>query len=372
MADAGRDDDLLAGEIERLLSNSLGAWPGGLSSLMRRVPGLAGQGSAPFHALRTAFLYLLITVCGAWLVSDGNPERHLLSLSIWGAPYLGWAVFSSHRATARVMVLLREDVLPLLSERTKQSISHALKHRFDPRRVARTGWCVALIAIAAATLALGRDLARSAGLSGSAHLEAQLGLWALGWLAIFFTAARCTDVARFYSLFAEHLRDEERKLYPLDPSASALVIGVTAVGRTIFTFWVGISISVATLMPILAVLPIWSGRSYFGWIVLPISLFFSLVFATFVFLKSESAIRRVVQRVVRQTLAGIEREIAPLLAKGPKLEEAQQARLKALVERHDLVARSGSYRSLFLQGLSVIPLLSSIALIARALYEMSR
>lgn len=115
----------------------------------------------------------------------------------------------------------------------------------------------------------------------------------------------------------------------------------------------------------------WSRVSTFGLLVIPISLSFSLGFSAFVFLKSEGAIRRVVTSVTRRTLLAIESEIAPLLARGAAIGSEERERLKDLIERHEAVAQAASYKSFFLQGLSLIPLISSIAVTAKALYDIA-
>jgi hypothetical protein len=369
----------LLDEINALLAGSLGGLSPRIQAGIARVERPWMRSSPAIRGLRAVFVYALLLCGGLWLVSDGTPQPHLFWLSAWGALYLGWAVASAQATTERVVELLRGAILPALSADTLQSVSEVLARRFRQRRIDRIAWGIALAGLAIAGFALWSDITRAGAIAGQRRIEIQLLFWSAGWLMIFLTGARCTYVAQFYAVFAEHLMAERDKIFPLAPSATALVRDISELGRTIFAFWIGISLSILSLTLLFLSrggggalgLPLWEGVSLFGALVMPITLSFSLLFATLVFLRSEGALRRSVAQVNRTTLAEIQAEAMRLLAAGDRITDAQAARLKLLVERHDAVAQSGSYKSLFLQALSVIPLVSSLALTIKAMLDIA-
>lgn len=228
MADRKAEADTLIRQLDDLLANSLGAWPSLLQRIQKKLYGKLYFGGAASSALRTTFAYALVTLGLARLASGRDVDQHLFWLSAWGAVYLGWAVFSSRRTTERALALIVEDIVPMLSTDTIRSISSQLAARFSASRIEWFGSLIAVAALAAATAALRYDLGATSDLAPNV----QLGFWALGWLVIFFTAARCTDVARFYAIFAEKIAKEAPRLYALEPSSSVLVKGVAALGRT--------------------------------------------------------------------------------------------------------------------------------------------
>jgi hypothetical protein len=189
--------------------------------------------------------------------------------------------------------------------------------------------------------------------------------WSVGWLFLFLTAARSTDVARFYYFFAKHL-DEEPNIYLFDPARSTLVTSIAAVGQYALLFWFGILIAIALLIPFVSIgsdLPSrnysdWSfwlpARSAFAWLVVPIASAFSIPFGTMVFLRSENAIRKAVDKVFHTTLRSTEREIADLLARRGELSESQWKRVSELEVLHRNLTTAGSYRSFFISALSLL------------------
>jgi hypothetical protein len=369
----------IAKDLERLLANSLGATPGWGQKLAHHWAGEELARSAAFNALRTIVAFAAVVCGGMLLVSAGAPEPHLFWLGIWGALYLGCAVYTSQLATERVLTIVAKDMVPALSPESAEIISTELSRRFSRARVHLISWPVALVGLALASMALWQDM--GSGARDYRNLEAQFVFWAIGWLNLFLTAARCTYVAQFYLVFAQQLAAEPDKLYPLNPSASPLVRNVSAIGRTIFAFWIGISISILSLAPLFTLgerlaaldlpdwmvssrlnLPDWEGVPLFGLIVMPITLSFSLLFATLVFVRSEGAIRYAVDRATGSALSRIQRGIASLLEKAV-LEKDDSERLQDLIKLHDAVSASASYRSMFLQWLSIVPLLTSVTVL---------
>jgi hypothetical protein len=142
--------------------------------------------------------------------------------------------------------------------------------------------------------------------------------WAAGWLYLFVTAARATYVARFYFAFSKRLSTESDKLYALDLSRSVLVKSISSVSQSILLFWVGISSAILLIGPFIRLAAngvhdtldwhIFLGsRTAFTLLVVPVVSVFSLPFGTYVFIRSEHAIKSATDTVLNETLVAVER-----------------------------------------------------------------
>jgi hypothetical protein len=190
----------------------------------------------------------------------------------------------------------------------------------------------------------------------------QVAWCSVGWLFLFVTAARSTDVARFYYFFGKHL-GEESNIYVFDPARSTLVTSIADVGQRVLLFWFGILLSVALLVPFVSIGFDWlsqshsdwhnwmRARSAFVWLVVPITSAFSIPFGTMIFLRNENAIRKAVNRVFHATLSSTEHEVADLLGRHAKLSDFEWKRVDQLDKLHRSLTKAGSYRSFFISGL---------------------
>lgn len=389
MRDQESEARLLVEEVELLLRNCLGATPypieRQLSVLLRRKIDTKPSTDGIIAGLTYGTLFCLLP-----LFVFRDVEGHLIWLSFYGCLYCAWAVYSSQSTTVKVLRIIRENIASELSQPSIAAIRERLRRRFGGRRVVIVSSIVSSVGVLLAALAITVDVVFSSNLTRDINLEGQLLWWGVGWLFLFITAARGTDIGRFYYVFAEQLADEKGKLYPLNPGGSVLVRDISAVGKHILVFWVGISVAILLMMPFLNFAS--SGEDTLGsavaeatgarWLVpkndlilftglvVPVTLSFSLLFGTYVFLKSESAIRRAVAAVAHDTLAAIETESRALFALGPGIDERQAKRIKELADLHDSVVRTGTFKGLFLQALSLLPLISTLTLTAKALLDI--
>jgi hypothetical protein len=239
-----------------------------------------------------------------------------------------------------------------LSKHAVSEINEDIARRFSGKRIALVSCGAALLATIASAFAIRHGLQ-------SLYRDRWLDIiyWSVGYFVLYLTAARATDIARFYGTFADHLALDADRLFALDPSRSVLVMRVAAVGRAMLLFWVMISCSVVTLF----------GFLYFGtlrWFVLlvvPAASFFSLGVGTGIFLSSESKIRRVANGVAESTLQLMESEISELFSRRNTLTPSESDRMKELKSLHQQLSVSGWYRGLSLSGLSLlIPLAGPI------------
>jgi hypothetical protein len=304
----------------------------------------------------------------------GKPEPHLFWSSVYGSLYAAWATAIARSTSAKVLETIKYRIIPLLSKEISDRIDKDLAHRFKRKRLLLVSWSVAILGAAAAGLAISWDVSHVP-FQDVSNVPFQIAWWCVGWLYLFVTAARATDVARFYYVFAEHLDEEDQHLYVFDPARANLVKAIAAVGQHILLFWVGIAVSIALLVPFVSIgsnvgfglhdySNLFHARSAFAWVVVPITSVFSLPFGTVVFLRSENAIRKAVAEVVHNTLRSTEREIADLFAQRTELSESKWRQLHELVSLHRSLTTAGLYRSLLIsliRGLSpFVPLIGSI------------
>jgi hypothetical protein len=270
---------------------------------------------------------------------------------------------TARSASAAVLGIIERQVIPDLSPQTANRIESDLARHFSEARLSRISWTIAILGAVASGIAI-RHNVPNAGFQ-------VVVWWAAGFSILYVTAARATNVARFYYYFAKHL-GEEPNIYVLDPARSNLVMGISAVGKRILLFWVGILVAVAMLVPVVskgAQLPTavsgWHSwllmDSLFGQLVVSISALFSIPFGTAVFLMSENMIRKAVESVRHAAIRFIERDVASLFASRNSLDESQWKRVGELRALHKDLATSGSYQSLFASGLSLLVPLSGPA-----------
>ena len=357
-------DKRLKRQINDLLEGSMGLnifpcsfrwiWRFGQPPIIRNNPYLAG--------LSVAALYAAL-FCGVpWLLFFASqsifakPSWPLFLLQIYGSFWSGWATTTTRITSSLISRTIEGAIIPELSPRTADVICEDLRRRFEKVWLLATSWGIAAVGATLAGYLIHHDAP-----------EASLGeviWWSTGWAILFATAAKVVNVARFYRVFAAHLKDDPEKLYAMDPARSTLVISVASVARRVLLFWLGIAVSIALVVPF--AVRNWNGwlpsnlftidpsRNWFVLIDVLITGFFSIGFGTIVFLRSEAAIRLVVEDVTRATLRLIEAEVARLRNRFKELSEVDWRRLTELNLLHDKVAMAGSYRSVIISGLSVL------------------
>jgi hypothetical protein len=208
----------LAQRVSDLLNGCLGAHPFPPKTGRPIKEALAPDKSL-LKGLGAGIAYAVL-FCGLPWIFVGRPERHLLWLSVYGSLYTAWATTIARMTSAGILEIIHSRVVPQLSEETADRIDRDLTERFTKGRLSAISWIAAILGAAAAGFAISYDVPNA---------PFQVAWWCVGWLFLFVTAARSTNVARFYYLFAKHL-DGERNVYAFDPAHSILVRAIAAVG----------------------------------------------------------------------------------------------------------------------------------------------
>jgi hypothetical protein len=323
----------LKDRIEDLLRGTLGASPfrPGQLSLGEPGPYLSG--------LVSGLLYAAIFCIIPWLLFP--QEQRLLALSAWGAAYYAFAVATAQLTSREVTSILEDGVIRQMPVQAAARIEHELARRFSERRILIVSLCAATGAWALSFFALDRDLPTAS--------WGQVAYWSIGYFWLFLTAARATDVARFYGTFARDLeKNSDWHLYSLNPAGTALISQISAISRRILLFWIGIACAVATLVLLFRDL------EWFVLLVVPTASFFSLVFGSVVFLESEHHIHRVARKATASTLAVIEEDLGRYFSRRARLSQAEWARLEKYHALHETLSKSASYRSISLSALSLL------------------
>jgi hypothetical protein len=328
-------NDRLLRRISLLLRDSLGAvpWSGSLVSKGGKLPSLYRATASWSPAVSggvSGLIYAVLFAGLPWLVPGSSQD--LFWLSVWGSCYFALAVATARSASGEVFQIIQNRVLPLLSPEAVAVIDRDLEDRFGSIRIQVVSLGSALVAALISVIAIRQDVfPNSLVMSGA---SVQITYCCIGLFFLFLTAARTTDVARFYSTFAAHLHVDSERIYSLDPARSVLVTSVASIGQRVLLFWFGIACSVVTLF----VLFWWRHLFWFVLLVVPIASFFSLGVGTIVFLGNEQKIRHVVNGIVSDTQLALERDITALDKDRYEVDEAKWARFKELMELRNSVA----------------------------------
>ena len=376
----------LASKISSLLSNNLGASPIPLA-YSAKWPGRHIK--SPFLLGLLASLIYIFLFCGAqYLV--GNPNQMLLLLSLWGGCYLGFAVIIARFTSQFVRQTITDNIIAKLNDDTAAAIADELNDRFKESRIRNVSLGISAVGAVVSGIALAHGLGVSAVVAvvskialtfdlssiGTAQIPSSLpetnpssppetseiAIWSLGFFILYVLAARVTDVARFYRVFAKHLQSQSNSIFTLDPAHSVLVIDIASIGRRILFFWFGIALSIVTLVPL------FSHLELFILIVVPTTMFFSIAFGTIVFLAAESAIRHIVRDKTSSTLAYLEQEITRLFHQRDSLTSSQWEEFAQLKTMHKELSSAGGHHSYLLSLLSLLSPLIGPAVAAVAIY----
>ena len=357
---------LLVSRVRDLLASTLGAFPK-FSRAPTRLSLRLDHLPPAVVGLGTGMLYLLL-FCLLPITFFGGLDLHLIWLSAFGAAYLALAVAAARATSGKVLGIIRDDIVPRLAPATLLQIDRAMERRFPDRPASVRALLIALLGTIAGGVAIAHDLPQAS--------PAQILWWSIGWFILFVTAARATDVARFYQEFSRPLSRGEEALYPFVPATSLLILDVARLGRAMLAFWLSISASITLMIPFLAMADVRAvgldralgdaAQSSFVRLVMPITIFFSGIFGTAVFLGNEAAVRKATDRSLRQSLLQIEGEIASLCRGRFDLDEPDAKRVDRLATIRAELLRSGRYSSFLISGLSLlIPFIGSIVPIVK-------
>jgi hypothetical protein len=298
------------------------------------------------YGICAGLCYFVLFCCIPWIIQQF--DLTLFWLSVWGSLYFAFAVTIARTTSSSVLRHIESNVLPVLSEKAALAIEEDLARRFRPMRISVVSVGAALVATVASVAAIRLDLFAKIDIASAPWIK--ILYWSAGYFVLYLTAARATDVARFYGTFAAHLRIDTDQVFTLDPAKSVLVTQIAAIGRYVFLFWFWISLSVVALFIFLK----FSELRLFVLLVVPIASFFSIGVGTVVFLTSEHRIREVVDEVAALALRSTELEIASLFNRRPQLDTAGWSQLKELMSLQKHLADSGWYRSITLGVLSIL------------------
>jgi hypothetical protein len=371
----------LAERISGLLGNALGAFQ------FVRTRGSALEapggfwGSPVWVGLAVGLIYACL-FCGLpWLVDDEwgptTSRKTLFWLSVYGSCWSVWATIFARMTSRSISTTIKNDLIPVLSDRTVGMIDKYLARVYSPRRLLLFPTVGAFVTTLIAGGAIRHDV------PSASYIE--ILWWSVGWFLILITAASTMYSATFYRSFSIHLESEREQLYVMDPARSTIVKIVASIGRRVLIFWVLVAVGIALVIPFLFIFsvdpPTITSQStgYFGLLsdlfafksnlfvvsIVPITAFFSIGVGAVVFLLSEHAIRSGVDCALRSTLRSIELELAELFSRRSQLDQVQWQRLKRLSSLHKQLATAGSYRSAVSSGFSILaplaPLVSSAA-----------
>jgi len=167
--------------------------------------------------LRTGVLYAILFCLLPVAFFDWQPV--LFCLSVYGSLYIAWATVIARLTSGKVLEEIECRIVPALSGESVDNINNEIARRFKEAPLTLISWTVAIAGAAAVGWTISRDVPRA---------PFQVVWWCVGWLLLFATGARTTLVARFYRVFAEHLKGEPN-IYMFDPARSTLVKGIAAV-----------------------------------------------------------------------------------------------------------------------------------------------
>ncbi len=300
--------------------------------------------------------YAFVFAVAPWLLSKfrlsigayawGNHTLNLLS--VWGAAYFLFAATAASLASAALSDVIQNEILPGLSPAATVLVDQKLAQRFQTKRIAFNSTAIALVCTLASVWMLDRG-------NYLKHVSSlQLVWWSCGFFVLYLTAARVTDIARFYGVFAETLACNEHTTYLMCPSHSLQVDKTAAAGRIVLCFWIAITLSIVTLLPSTLFLKESERPITFAYVLAPVATFFSLGVGTSVFLRAERNIRRFVQSQVDAMLASLEKETNQLLRRHEHLLEVEWSKLRELQAFHKDLEDNGYYQSVATSGLSLL------------------
>jgi len=286
-----------------------------------------------FSALAAVLIAFSLPI---WLL-ESRQLTTVVSLSIWGAIYFGWATLIARLATTSVKSVILDEVQPLMSKRQNAYVCEALRTRFARRRILWVSLGVATLATGASLLAL-KDT----------HTPTyQLALIASEFFLFYVTAAQATYAASFYATFAEAIENEPQALGPLRSAESPIILAMRSVGAIVLLFWFGVMLAVLTLMVFGATL------KQFVLVVVPFASFFSFLLGSAVFIAAESRLRRACRRAVVDVQLKLDAEARILINNLGQPDDSALERLETLTKIVAAVAASDT-KAILLVVVSVV------------------
>jgi hypothetical protein len=317
----GTTKALLDGRIAAILAGNLGGFP--------RLLALPGHIAPPAVVGAAAGVAYLLLFCAPLLLFP-TPVALLVKLSLWGGLYAVWAVSTARLTSAIVQEICTTQVIENLSADRAAAIDGELVRKFSAARIATFSVAIAVPATLVSVWTLCGPT--GAALPQVPHLHGQVAIWAAGFFILYLTAARATDTARFYGVFARHLAPDD--LHRLDPAADPLIRSLSGLGRTVLVFWIGIALSVVTLVMFRA------EAGLFVLAVTGVAGFFSLPFGSLVLIASEARLRRLVWEAKDHSIRQLQAEIDRMFDRRGQLRDREWARLQHLLSLHLKMAAS--------------------------------
>lgn len=301
-------------------------------------------------------IYLLTFVAAPIVLGSlrGEPaDITLLSLSAWGAFYIMFASLIARSASKRVIADLVRIWPYIKHENWVSEANASIQRKFRsylPDTIALVSALLGLLLTVAAlhsdkgllqyNLATTRLMpdALTGQLDTITQNNANPHFWewcffGANFFSLYFLSARTTFVASFMLEFTSRIHAEAiTKSYdPVDaPQARYLV----DIARSILLFWAGISLAVATL-PLL-----YSSLGNFIQIVVTVSMYFSLFVGTWVFIRTEQQIRRLVRDARILKLGDIGYKLS-LLEEKEVLDDADANRFEMLKAHYSHLSTTG-------------------------------
>ena len=308
--------------------------------------------------------YITVFCIVPWLVRKsvgwfGPGTGFLYALQLYGGLWAGWATATTGLTARSLQRTINTEIIPFMSDAAALATSQELGRRFKRRHFLAMSWSLGLLSAGLAGILVRHDISYSAGLG-------EILFWSAGWAILFATSAGVVNIARYYATFANQFQNDVPKLFSLDPGRSPLPTSISSLGRQTLTFWLGIAVSIAFIIPFSLV--DWSvfpqnasfvqsftiSTNRFVLVDVVITSFFSICVGTVVFLGSEAALRRAARISSKLTLRHIEAELANLLPEIGQLDKAGWKRLSELKALHTEIALAGSYKGAVVSGISIL------------------
>ncbi|WP_155905019.1 hypothetical protein [Methylopila sp. M107] len=272
-------------QVDRLLGDSLGAWPEFLKfNIKIENPYVSGvlDGSVYF-LIFCVFLYFFVK----------DPNLQILKLSAWAAAYIMFAATTARICSNKVLSIIESAILPRLNTVSMERISTTLADRYPARRVSMVALFSAGLAWLGSVVAIARDLHAS---------YTQIFFWSVGFYFLYYLAARATYVSLFYTIFSREIRNNQAQIINVMDKNKSILIRMSDIGMCFLLFWLGIAISIITI-PFL----FYELRSFVLFVV-PTASFFSLVVGAAAFLENQRYLDEAKRRSVESLLIEIENE----------------------------------------------------------------
>lgn len=306
---------------------------------------LVGTSAAPAIALAWLVLYgALAGLVIGWANGGRMPEdghAKIASLIVWNALHFPVLVAITIFTGARVLDIVRRDILPYASDDYAAAVGEALARRYNSPGYRFAPYAIIPIFVGAALWSICGDIAPVWWTASRFPLD--LAFWTATILYYGFLSMRVVMTATFPLDFAAALERDRQCLCPPRAIDSPLVQGLARLNRALLAYSTLIFLVLATILLLVFLSGAFAlpGHSQYLFIVIPTLAFFSVGLGTVVYLGSESSIAVALRRFSLERGRALQEEIIALLDRPG--DEATAARIERLARLHDQIIAGGRF-----------------------------